>query len=95
MTLPEPTVPDPIIGQIHGSALLRKLDDLTEAVHVVDRKVDPIPGVLSEIKDNLRDHETRIRTLEQVRHVSWTHLGAVLTLVLTALAVVAAFAAIH
>lgn len=64
MTQPDPT-PTRVVATITGTDLLTKLDALTAAVSNVDRKVDPLPAAIVDIRSDVSDHEGRLRNLER------------------------------
>ncbi len=81
MSEPQPTA---VVATISGKDLLDKFDQLTASVYELGRKLDDVPAHVADLEDRMRQQEAR-------RCVTWGQLGAVLTLLIAALTVVAAF----
>jgi hypothetical protein len=76
--------PANIVATISGKDLLDKFDQLTASVNELARKLDDVPAHVADLEDRMRRQEAR-------RCVSWGQLGAVLTLLIAAATLVAAF----
>jgi hypothetical protein len=60
------TAPDPGV-YISPAQMYREVRSLAEAVGRIETKIDGILNETKDIRTDLADHETRIRTLERAR----------------------------
>lgn len=83
---PVEQAPTAVIATITGKDLLDRLDSLSTSFRDFTQKLDDVPSHVADLELRMRVQESMPRP-----YVTWSGLGAVLTLLCVVLAVVAAF----
>lgn len=83
------------VAVITVNDMYHELQGVRQDVQILTSKLDTIPMQISELTRDVADHETRLRTQESGRFVTWPQMAGVITVLLTALGVVAAFLAVR
>jgi hypothetical protein len=83
-------VPDrSVAAVITVNDMYHELQGLRGDVSRVETKLDTMPLQIAQLTTDVSDHETRLRSIEQTRTVTWGQLAAVCTLLIMSFGVIA------